>query len=156
MTEQSRFPMDFDALERGSIVTFAEQLEIFAIKDPSTLPTVGEALDANNKIWKYQLRLVSLIKKHFDKERGLRVQVAIRNRNIHILTPPEQDENSQHRYQQAKRKLVDAFAYDLGNDPMGLSDEQQKARDERLRVVSWHLLQLRKRPPPRLTEGDAT
>lgn len=155
MTETTPYPIDFDALERGSIVSKEEIKRAYMIY-PEKETDVAKGVEAFEQLQLKKLRLADQIETHFRDERGDTVTVSQKGADggLRVLTAVEQDEDCVRRYGAAGRKLRDALVRDRGNDPSGLiDDDQKKARDQRHLIWGWRLLQLRKKPPPQLTDG---
>lgn len=131
----SHYPIDFDQLERGQILTKEELRTIFpGVRDESLrLKAMG---------------LGSQIKRYFWEHRGAIVAVCYPKDGIHILTPQEQDAYAESDKQYALRRFARRHREDAGNDDSQLTEAQRVARRERLIRDSWRLQQLRKRNLP--------
>lgn len=141
MTEAKPYPLDFAALQRGSVVTAEEIAEITG-KRPGT---DNYSLAA--------MRLAGMVKKYFRDERGDIVSVTVRKHSIVVLDHQEQDRYVQTGKRRALGQFVRRHKEDLGTDERRLDDESKTRRRRRLLVDSWKLQQLRKQDVPQLPKG---
>lgn len=133
-----RFPLDFDALQRGIYLP------------PETVEKAVLKSRTDPDYWAAVLRLREEIRKHF-QGRGDFVTVVCEKDGLRILTHVEQADYAPGREQQAIRQIVVAQLEGRAVDVQQLGDEQRARHERWLHRNSFRLQQLRKRPPPELT-----
>lgn len=133
----SRFPLDFDKLQRGDFLT-PEQVEAATLK-PRTDP----------QFWAASLQLRSLILAHF-RGRGDLVTIISEGDGLRILTHSEQAEYAPMREERAVRQLVLSHAEGKAVDVAQLSDEQRQRHERWMLRNAFRVQQALKKPPPEL------
>lgn len=141
MSEAKPFPIDFDELERGSIIP-ASAIESWRGHKPGT-----------NEYRVDAMQLAQRVRDHFEDNRGDVVSVRMRGDTIAVLTHVEQNEYVPSAQRAALRAFARRHVEDQGIDPAQLSLDDQKRREARLVRSSWLLQQSRKRSVPQLGPG---
>jgi hypothetical protein len=133
----SRFPLDFDKLQRGGFLT-PEQVEAATLKQRT-----------DPQFWAASLQLRSLILAHF-RGRGDLVTVISEGDGLRILTHSEQAEYAPMREERAVRQLVLSHAEGKAVDVAQLSDEQRQRHERWMLRNAFRVQQALKKPPPEL------
>jgi hypothetical protein len=140
MTSVERYPLDFEALNRGDTIP-AERIErIYGISRN------------HRDYWSKQLRLRDQIEDHFLSVRGDDVSVKIESGDLVILGHRDQAHYTQQRARAAIRQYGKSFRKASAVDQSHLSDEERERHDRFVHVTGFRIQQLRKQPPPRLTD----
>lgn len=134
-----RFPLDFDALNRGDVIP-AERIEsIYNV-------TRREAT--------YRLKMMHLaeqIESHFRVARAEELLVKHDGDTLKLLTHPEQAEESQRRAVAMVRGYGRALMKAVGVDLSKLDDAARNRHERHCHVAAFRLQQLRKAQPPELS-----
>lgn len=139
----SRWPLDFDALQRGDLIPASKVEEIAGCtRDDRRYPMA-------------MLRLSQQIRRHFMSERGDDVTVVSDHDDIRIHTMQEQAAYTRREDDRRRRSYVRNLRSGLSVDLSQLNEtECREHRDWQVRAA-WRKQQLGKRPPPSLTDGEA-
>jgi len=149
-----RYPLDFAALERGSVISEDDLKRIFSVYPEKE--TTPEGMARAQRLLRFEtLELVSNIERHFLDERGDRATVsgAGMNGGIKVLLASEQYDDSIRRQRAGVRKAISGVRRFLDNELLGLTEEQLAKHPAQACRMSWQLQQLTKTLPPRLTDG---
>lgn len=121
MNDTSRWPVDYDTLEKGDTVT-RERLE----------QITGERAGSKG----YQLKAIGL-QSQIERElhsRGKLWTVKIEREEIRILTDPEASSHNHALQIQARKAMQKRFALNTAVDVAKLDDEQKKQHDRLMEV----------------------
>lgn len=138
--DPSRWPLDFERLARGSFIP-PEKVESATMKE-RTSPTY----------WCAVLRLRSQIQDWFREHRGDIVTVVSQGDGLKILTHEEQAVYSRRREMHGMRQILTAQVEGRSVDLDQLADDHRAKHEAWLSRNAFRIQQMRKRPPPRLTE----
>lgn len=113
------YPLDFDALNKGDVVT-ADRLEQITSEKRGTKD--------------YQFKVMALAQRVETElaERGLSVIAVVRREQIRILTDEEASEHTERLGEHAVKKLHRGFRKSAAVDTSGFTEEQQADHQRRL------------------------
>jgi len=133
--EATPYPLDFELLQRGTIVS-ADELEEITGKKRETP--------------QYQFAVMAIqqqARRHFMQATGEAVSVVIRQNALHVLEHAEQDQYVEETKRRALATFARRHAEDLCTDPSALSAEAQRRREHRTLLDSWRLQMLASEEP---------
>lgn len=140
MKTTERWPFDLAALRRGDILTVDKCEAAFGI--PRT----------HADYWRRLLNAKTMIVEFFEENGDEGVIVTSCDEGLQILTDEQAAIYVQHRAFKAKRDFAWSVLKGSLVDRSKLTDETRKSLDRWQQVNSFRLQQMRKRPPPELTE----
>lgn len=113
------YPLDFDTLEKGTVIPREKVEEIMGVKFTSP---------------RYQFKLMALVDmiQRGLKKRGLLWTVVIRGDQVRILTDAEAVEHNQKQTERGRRKMTRAFVRNRAVDVSQLSEEQKQTHERQL------------------------
>ncbi|MFY9345544.1 MAG: hypothetical protein WAT39_23845 [Planctomycetota bacterium] len=141
MTEATPFPLDFDALNRGDIIPAERIEEIYAVSRTHTNFRFAA------------MNLAESIEAHFRTVKADELIVKHDGDSLRLLTHPEQSIEAQRRAASMVRGFGRALMKAAAVD-QGMLDSHDRDRHARfVAVTAFRYQQLRKAPPPELTNG---
>lgn len=118
MQETKKWPVDFEAIKKGDIITEAQCRAALSPKDDKD----------------FQLKLLSLKdeieRRHADL--GTVLTIKVTRNSLHVLTDPEASEYNESRQQHALRHFVKSHRRLIGVEISNLSPEQAGEHDRRI------------------------
>lgn len=122
--QTQKYPLDFDALQKGDVITPEQITEIFGI-EPS---------DRSNYQW--SLRSLARTIERQMQRRGRPVTVDIRGYSIHVLTDKEAIRANEDEYQAGWRRMKRRYKKMLEVDVSNLSVEDKKVHARCVEIMS--------------------
>lgn len=135
-----RWPLDFEQVKRGDVIPWQVLEKILNCKRSDAV------------YGKRCMALASKIQLHFAAYRRDGVLVVVRNHNMHVLTHAEQVKEAQRQAAIGARKIAMALIAVQNVDTAELTREEREEHARTQHVLSFKAQQLRKRPPPALTD----
>lgn len=135
-----RHPLDFDALQRG------DNLSVERVERAVEVPRTHEHYRLR------QMRLACTIREYFYHERGDKVVVRCCGDGVQILTHKEQTDYAPQVKRRGLRALAGSYAMACGVDPQSIDEDRRLSLENFKHVTAFQLQQLRKPPPPLLTD----
>jgi hypothetical protein len=126
----TRYPVDFDTLKKGSVVT-AETIEAYAQAKPETKA--------------YNFAALSLCKdvETYLAQTGIYATVCIRANQIHVLTDEEAAEYNKAKYEQGRNRMFQAHRRNSAVDVSMLADDQRAQHERTLQRHAFELASLK-------------
>lgn len=139
MSTPSRFPLDFDALQRGDFLA------------PEVVEAATLCKRTDSGYWAKLLRLRQEVRDHFQGKRGDLVTIVQEGDGLRILTHPEQAEYAPKREERAVQQLLISQAEGAAVDLAQLNTEQRQRHERWMLRNAFRVQQALKPPPPELT-----
>src|SRR3990167_11413014 len=141
MTE--KFPLDFDLLDKGSVISADTLTDIFSlpVDDP-----------------RYRLKCLSLVEQITRQlsDRGIEATVCQSRGSIRVLTDSEATTYNERQGLLGRRKIRKSFRRLLNVDTANLSDKERSAHDKRLLLLGRLNHGVTTRPMPEVTAHKST
>jgi len=126
----TRYPIDFETLQKGSVVT-AGILEAYAQAKPETKAYNFAAMALCKDIETYLAHT------------GIYATVCIRANQIHVLTDKEAAEYNKAKYEQGRNRMFQAHRRNAAVDVSMLADDQRAQHERTLQRHAFELTSLK-------------